>query len=130
MDRVTGSTANLPISVLADNHTSLMHGWVPAVVQAVSAALLLMAVGRRSLRWRLVWLPVAATVGAALAAMSHWYIENRGLADDPAPQLLWWWVGRHGCRRRRVDLWVAHCALVAARRSACCPSRCVCSARL
>jgi S-formylglutathione hydrolase FrmB len=88
--------ANLPISVLADNHTSLMHGWVPAVVQVVSVALLLAAVGRRSLRWRLVWLPVAATVGAALAAMSHWYIENRGLADDPAPQLLWWWVAGTG----------------------------------
>ena len=41
MDRVTGSMANLPISVLADNHTSLMHGWVPAVVQAVSVALLI-----------------------------------------------------------------------------------------
>ena len=34
MDCVTGSTANLPFAVLADNHTSLMHGWVPAVVQA------------------------------------------------------------------------------------------------
>jgi S-formylglutathione hydrolase FrmB len=96
MDGVTGSTVNLPMSVLAENHTSLMHGWVPAVVQAVSAALLLTAVGRRSMRWRLVWLPVAATVGAALAAMSHWYIENRGLTDDPAPQLLWWWVAGTG----------------------------------
>jgi S-formylglutathione hydrolase FrmB len=94
MDRVTGSTANLPIAVLADNHTSLMHGWVPAAVQAFSAALLLAAVGPRSLRWRL--LPVAATLGAALAGVSHWYIENRGLADDPAPQLLWWWIAGTG----------------------------------
>ncbi len=35
-------------------------------------------------------------LGAALAGMSHWYIENRGLADDPAPQLLWWWIGGTG----------------------------------
>jgi S-formylglutathione hydrolase FrmB len=96
MDRVTGSTANLPIAVLADNHTSLMHGWVPAVVQAFSAALLLAAVGPRSLRWRLLSLPVAAMLGAALAGLSHWYIENRGLADDPAPQMLWWWIAGTG----------------------------------
>jgi S-formylglutathione hydrolase FrmB len=96
MDPVTGSTANLPIAVLADNHTSLMHGWVPAVVQALSAALLLTAVGRRSLRWRLVSLPVAAIVGAGVAGMSYWYIENRGLADDPAPSLLWWWIAGTG----------------------------------
>ena len=96
MDCVTGSTANLTFAVLADNHTSLMHGWVPAVVQALSAALLLVAVGRRSRRWRLLLLPVAAMLGAALAGMSHWYIENRGLADDPAPQLLWWWIAGTG----------------------------------
>src|SRR4051795_12217729 len=96
MDRVTGSTANLPIAVLADNHTSLMHGWVPAVVQALSAALVLAAVGRRSLRWRLLSLPVAAMLGAVLAGLSYWYIENRGLADDPAPRLLWWWIAGTG----------------------------------
>jgi S-formylglutathione hydrolase FrmB len=96
MDPVTGSTANLPFVVLADNHTSLMHGWVPAVVQGFSAALLLVAIGRRSRRWSLLSLPVAAVLGAALAGMSHWYIENRGLADDPAPQLLWWWIGGTG----------------------------------
>ncbi len=96
MDRVTGSTANLPFAVLADNHTSLMHGWVPAVVQAVAAIVLLAAVGWRSRRWRLLWLPVAAVLGAAVAGLSHWYIENRGLADDPAPRLLWWWIAGTG----------------------------------
>ena len=96
MDRVTGSTANLPVTVLADNHTSLMHGWVPAVVQAVAVALLLVAVGWRSRRWRLLWLPMAAVLGGALASLSQWYIENRGLADDPAPHLLWWWIAGSG----------------------------------
>ncbi|WP_293002067.1 alpha/beta hydrolase-fold protein [Mycobacterium sp.] len=96
MDRVTGSSANLPIAVLADNHTSLMHGWVPVVTQAVAAVLLVMAVGRRSRRWRMTSLPLAAVLGAAIAATAHWYIENRGLADDPAPDLLWWWIAGTG----------------------------------
>ncbi|MFZ1164093.1 alpha/beta hydrolase [Mycobacterium sp.] len=96
MDAVTGSLANLPTAVLADNHTSLMHGWVPGVVQAVSVVALLVAVGWRSRLWRLVWLPVAVVLGAALAALSHWYIDNRGLADDPAPHLLWWWIAVSG----------------------------------
>jgi len=29
--------------MLADNHTSLMHGWVPGVVQILSVPLLLVA---------------------------------------------------------------------------------------
>jgi S-formylglutathione hydrolase FrmB len=97
MDAVTGSAANLAISsALADNHTSLMHGWVPGVIQAAAAAMLLVAVGWRTRLWRLVLLPVAAVLGAALAGLSHWYIENRGLADDPAPSHLWWWIAVSG----------------------------------
>ncbi len=71
---MTGSTANLAFTVLADNHTSLMHGWVPGVVQAFSVAMLLVAVGWRSRPWRLVWLPVAAVAGRSpgrLVALGH-----------------------------------------------------------
>ena len=75
---VTGSTANLAIAVLAENHTSLMHGWVPGVIQAVSLSMLLVAIGWRSRRWRLLLLPVAAVLGAALAGWSHWYITSDG----------------------------------------------------
>jgi S-formylglutathione hydrolase FrmB len=96
MDDVTGSTANLAFAVLADNHTSLMHGWVPCVIQAFSVAMLVAAVGWRSRPWRLVWLPVAAVLGAALAGWSHWFITDYGLADDPAPHLLWWWIAVSG----------------------------------
>jgi S-formylglutathione hydrolase FrmB len=96
MDCVTGSAVNLPAAVLADNHTSLMHGWVPGVVQAVAVTLLLVAVGWRTRLWRLLYLPVAAVLGAALATCSNWYIASAGLADDPAPHLLWWWIAGTG----------------------------------
>ncbi len=93
MDYVTGATASL---VLADHHTSLMHGWVPSTIQAVTVTALLLAAGWRSRRWRLLWLPVAVAVGAAVAAWARWYIFADGLADDPAPRLLWWWIAFSG----------------------------------
>ena len=55
-------------------HVSLMHGWVPTVVQVVTAVVLVLAVGWRTRRWRLVGLPVIAILGAALAAVVRWYI--------------------------------------------------------
>jgi S-formylglutathione hydrolase FrmB len=104
MDSVTGSSANLAFAVLADNHTSLMHGWVPGVVQAVSVAMLLVAVGWRSRLWRLLFLPAAAVLGAASAACASWYIAHAGLADDPAPHLLWWWIAGSGAAAAMVIL--------------------------
>ena len=78
------------------SHVSLMHGWVPAVIQVVSAVVLLVAAGRRTRRWRLVALPVSAMLGAALAAGGHWYIGSAGLASDPAPAMLWIWTALTG----------------------------------
>jgi len=104
MGFVTGSTANLAIAVLAENHTSLMHGWVPGVVQAVSVTVLLLAIGWRSRRWRLLWVPAATAVGAAVAIWAHWYITAGGLADDPAPHLLWWWIASSGAATTIVVL--------------------------
>jgi hypothetical protein len=66
-----------------------MHGWLPLTIQAVTVVVLLAAIGWRTRRWRLVWLPVAAMVGIAVAVTSHWLISSQGLADDPAPKLLW-----------------------------------------
>jgi len=104
MDSVTGSTANLAFAVLADNHTSLMHGWLPGVVQAVAVAMLLVAVGWRSRLWRMLLLPAAAVLGAASAACASWYIAHAGLADDPAPHLLWWWIAGSGAAAAIVIL--------------------------
>jgi S-formylglutathione hydrolase FrmB len=84
--------------VLADapspfqQHISLMHGWVPITVQALAAVLLVLAVGWRSRRWRLLWLPLAAVIGAGAALSAHWFIDSDGLAGDPAPRQLWIWI--------------------------------------
>ena len=91
-----GFNDSLAFSVLAEHHTSLMHGWLPGTVQAVAVTALLLAVGWRSRGWRLMWLPAAAAVGAGVAAWAHWYITADGLADDPAPRLLWWWIAFSG----------------------------------
>jgi S-formylglutathione hydrolase FrmB len=77
-------------------HVSLMHGWVPTVVQVVTAVVLVLAVGWRTRRWRLVGLPVIAILGAALAAVVRWYIGRAGLAGDPAPARLWMWIALTG----------------------------------
>src|ERR1700721_1748050 len=96
MDRVTGSTANLALPVLAEHPPSLMHGWIPGTVQAVSVTVLLLAIGWRSRRWRLLWLPAAAALGAGGGAGAPWDIPAGGLADDPAPHPLWWWIAFSG----------------------------------
>jgi S-formylglutathione hydrolase FrmB len=96
MDYVTGSTTKLAFHALAEYHTSLMHGWIPGAVQAVAVTVLLLAVGWRSRRWRLLWLPAAAAIGAGLATWARWYITADGLADDPAPRLLWCWIAFSG----------------------------------
>ncbi|ORA20639.1 hypothetical protein BST14_01230 [Mycobacterium arosiense ATCC BAA-1401 = DSM 45069] len=69
-----------------------MHGWVPATVQVLAATVLLLAVGWRSRRWRTVWLPAAALTGGVAAYLTHWYVVDRGLSDDPAPAALWLWI--------------------------------------
>ncbi|OBG63691.1 hypothetical protein A5702_22050 [Mycobacterium sp. E3339] len=106
-----------------------MHGWLPTTIQVVTAVVLALAVGWRSRRWRTVWLPGAALTGAAAAYLTHWYIVDRGLSDDPAPAALWVWIaltgtagaalvlGWRGARRWRRGaglLAVPLCALCAA----------------
>lgn len=73
-----------------------MHGWIPATVQVVAVVALIAAIGWRSRRWRLVWVPWAALCGLALAVATYAYIASEGLSDNPAPQSLWVWVGLTG----------------------------------
>lgn len=92
MSHVTAPTDSAATQFLASSHTSLMHGWVPVTIQALAAVVLVMAAGWRSRRWRTVWLPVAALAGGVAAYLTHWYIVDRGLSDDPAPAALWLWI--------------------------------------
>jgi S-formylglutathione hydrolase FrmB len=75
---------------------SLLHGWLPIVIQAVAAAALVAAIGWRTRRWRLVWLPVSIAVGVAVALWAHWFIDSQGMAGDPAPRSLMVWIGLTG----------------------------------
>lgn len=81
---------------LAAQHTSLMHGWVPITVQVLAAVVLVSAIGWRTRRWRRVWLPIAALVGAASAVCAHWYLVASAVADDSGPITLWVWIALTG----------------------------------
>ncbi|HZA09881.1 alpha/beta hydrolase [Mycobacterium sp.] len=73
-----------------------MHGWLPWTIQAVTATVLALAIGWRSRRWRMFWLPSAVMVGVVVATCARWYIDSAGLAADPAPRALWIWIGLSG----------------------------------
>lgn len=75
---------------------SLMHGWFPLVAQVITAVVAMTAVGWRSRRWRLGWLPIAVGSGIALTAATYGYVSSEGLTDDPAPVLLWFWTTLSG----------------------------------
>jgi S-formylglutathione hydrolase FrmB len=75
---------------------SLMHGWLPIAVQTLSVTLIAGAAGRRSRRWLTLWLPITLAAGVALAVWAHWLIGSTGVAGDPAPWALWFWIGLSG----------------------------------
>jgi S-formylglutathione hydrolase FrmB len=82
--------------LLLSNQISLMHGWVPMTVQIVTAIALALALGWRSRRWRLLWLPIAAVVGGITALGAQWYIADGSLPSQPAPGLLYVWIALAG----------------------------------
>lgn len=69
-----------------------MGGWVPAVVQVVTAVALVRAVDWRARRWRTLWIPLAAIFGGLTSAVAYEILQLLGLASEPAPWLLWVWV--------------------------------------
>ncbi|MCD2196023.1 esterase family protein [Actinomycetospora endophytica] len=84
---------------------SLLEGWLPWTVQAVVLLLFLVVIvplvplpaawsrRRRPVRRPLVRLGVVAVLGLAGALAAYWAFQGSGLASDPAPFLLWVWVG-------------------------------------
>jgi S-formylglutathione hydrolase FrmB len=75
---------------------SLIHGWVPLVVQAVAVVALVFAIGWRSRRWRLLWIPVSVVVGVLVAVAVNWFISYQGLAGTSPPVAWWVWLGLTG----------------------------------
>ena len=95
---------------------SLMHGWIPTTVQVIAVVALIAAIGWRTRRWRLIWVPWAALVGVALAVTAYWYVASEGLADNPAPHALWIWIGLSGAAAGVLVAGWRGSPLVAARR--------------
>jgi S-formylglutathione hydrolase FrmB len=75
---------------------SLLQGWLPLTLQVTAIVVLVLAIGFRTRRWWLVWLPVALVLGLAVAAWAHWFVDSQGMAGDPAPDSLWIWTGLTG----------------------------------
>ena len=71
---------------------SLLGGWFPLTLEIVTAVVLIAAVGWRTRRWRLLWLPISAAIGVAVALAARTYLNSEGLAGDPAPFRLWVWT--------------------------------------
>jgi S-formylglutathione hydrolase FrmB len=90
---------------------SLMDGWLPTAVHAITAVVLVRAIGWRSRRWAILVLPMLAAVGVAAAVAAHWGVVSLGVASEPAPWHLWLWVTLTGLAaanlvaRWRGDRW-------------------------
>lgn len=75
---------------------SLTSGWLPILIQGIAAVVLAAAIGWRSRRWRLRWLPTSVAVGVVAVGAVYWVIRYESLAEDPAPLALWLWIGLTG----------------------------------
>ncbi|MCD2186005.1 alpha/beta hydrolase [Actinomycetospora soli] len=77
---------------------SLLDGWLPWTVQAVVLVAFLvvlvpLVVSRRRVRGRWLRLGAVVVLGVVGAFAALWAFSGSGLASDPAPALLWVWVG-------------------------------------
>ncbi|WP_156686234.1 alpha/beta hydrolase-fold protein [Mycobacterium sp. Marseille-P9652] len=69
-----------------------MHGPIPVALQVITGAALAYVIVRRGRRWRTLWVPLAAAVGAATGSVAHECYSNLGLASEPPPWRMWGWV--------------------------------------
>ncbi|CQD07786.1 putative esterase family protein [Mycobacterium europaeum] len=75
---------------------SLLQGWLPLAVQALTLLLLIIAIQWRARPWLKRVLPVALIAAVAVTALAYWYITSLGVAGDPAPTALWVWIALTG----------------------------------
>jgi S-formylglutathione hydrolase FrmB len=85
----------LPLPDLRRFHpgVALLGGWFPLTVEIAVLLVLVAVVGWRTRRWRLVWVPVSAAIGAVGALVLCTYVDSQTLPTDPAPLRLWLWLG-------------------------------------
>lgn len=50
---------------------SLLGGWLPLTIQVVTVVVLIVGIGWRTRRWRLLWVPVSAGVGV-IVTLAAW----------------------------------------------------------
>jgi S-formylglutathione hydrolase FrmB len=72
---------------------SLLSGWLPWTVQILVVLTIVVAVGWRTRRWRLLWVPVATAVAVLGTLAFAAYLDGSGMATDPPPMALWVWIG-------------------------------------
>jgi S-formylglutathione hydrolase FrmB len=72
--------------------TSLLGGWFPIGVEILTIVVLIAAIGWRTRRWRLLWVPLSVAIGVIAAFAARTYMNSEGLASDPAPFTLWVWT--------------------------------------
>ncbi|HEY5840112.1 MAG TPA: hypothetical protein VIU87_01320, partial [Mycobacterium sp.] len=70
---------------------SMLGGWLPVVIDVVAAIVVVAAIGWRTRRWRLLCVPVCVALGVAGAQAVRGFVNNQGMASDPAPVQLWLW---------------------------------------
>ena len=73
-----------------------MHGWIPLTLEVLTVITAVAAVGWRTRRWRLVWVPLSAVVGGAVAGASYAYVRTSGIVSDSVPAAVWAWVALTG----------------------------------
>jgi S-formylglutathione hydrolase FrmB len=75
---------------------SLIDGWIPVAFQLVAGAALIAAIGWRTQRWRLVWVPLFTVIGLVVAGAAYLYGRSAGIVGDGAPTILWVWIALAG----------------------------------
>jgi S-formylglutathione hydrolase FrmB len=73
--------------------TSMLDGWLPLTMESGAAVLLALAIGMRSRRWWVRWMPIVIAAAIITILLVRWYVASEGLAGDPAPLLFWVWCG-------------------------------------
>ena len=93
-----------------------MHGWLPVTVQVIAAVVLIAAVGRRSGRWQVRWLPWALIVGGRPGRVGVLVRRLPGAVRQPRPACAVDLGRAHRFRGSGAGGRLARRAVVAARR--------------